>query len=172
MEADDVKSYAGSVYGPLIDYQLAVERDLKTSLEQRGIVVITTAGTLVGLIFGFSVLVPNISVKFLSAPFVVTLLLAALGLFLVAALSAILTNTAWTYDEFATDELARLCKTEYWIFEDTVEAARSVAETKVEILDEMRRQNQRKAYALIAGFAAEAGAILFLALSVAQVLRP
>jgi hypothetical protein len=43
---------AGLVYGPLINAQVEDEQARKTSLEQRGLAVITTSGVLVSLLFG------------------------------------------------------------------------------------------------------------------------
>jgi hypothetical protein len=45
---------AGSVYAGLIADQLTQARALKSSLEQRALAVITTAGTLVSLLFAFT----------------------------------------------------------------------------------------------------------------------
>lgn len=163
--------FAGSVYGPLIDDQLERENDIKESLAQRGVVIVTTSGTLVGLIFGFSALATNGKSSLLALPHVTSFLVIAVFLFVVAAVAAILTNTAWTYEEFATSELERLCKADYWIYEDTVEAARSVSETKVGILKQARKQNERKAYALIVGFSAEVAAVSSVTLAVVLFVR-
>jgi hypothetical protein len=47
---------AGDAYTALIIEQLAEERSRKTSLEQRGISVITSSGALVTLLFGLAAL--------------------------------------------------------------------------------------------------------------------
>jgi hypothetical protein len=163
--------FAGSVYGPLVDYQLETERNLKASLEQRGVVIVTTSGTLVSLLFGFSAIGSSSLADLLNSSHVTNLLTVALALFLLSAVAAILTNMVWTYEEFDVKELARLCEPDYWIFDDTAEAARAVSETKVAILEQARKQNGRKARALTAGFGFEVAAIVFVGLAVAQVLR-
>lgn len=44
---------AGSAYTNLIDEQLETEQNRRASIEQRGLSVLTTSGTLVTLLFAF-----------------------------------------------------------------------------------------------------------------------
>jgi hypothetical protein len=166
-----LQSSAGSVYAPLVDHQLEVERNLKASLEQRGVVIVTTSGTLVSLVFGFSALANKSIATLPHAGPVTDLLTIALLFFLLSTVAAIVTNTAWTYKEFDEKELARLCGRDYWVFDDTVEAARAVSEAKVGILKQARKQNERKARALSAGFQFEVAAIACIGLAVVVVLN-
>lgn len=76
----------------LLEDELARELQRKTSLEQRGITVITASGAFVTLVFGFSALVTK------GAPFAnfsipeKVFLLAALGLFVFASIFGVAAN--------------------------------------------------------------------------------
>jgi multisubunit Na+/H+ antiporter MnhB subunit len=156
---------AGDVISGLITDQLAQERALKASLEQRGFAVITTAGALVTLLFAISSVVwkPQAS----SLPGVAkAMFLVALVLFLIAAVFGLATNWPTRYSAISDEELQkRIQDRETWL-DSAAAGAQTVGLTLMRLLVEMRDKNQRKARLLSAGMWTEvaAGGALALAL--------
>src|ERR1700694_370776 len=88
-----------SILAAYVQAQLARQDARKTSLEQRGITVITTAGALVTLLFGLAALSTKRAQTFALPAGASYLLVVALVLFFGAALAAILTNVPLEYEE-------------------------------------------------------------------------
>jgi uncharacterized membrane protein len=96
-----------SVLAACVQEQLARQDARKTSLEQRGITVITTAGALVTLLFGLAAFTTKRSQTFALPGGASYLLVAALVLFFGAALAAILTNVPLSTKKPAPKACAR-----------------------------------------------------------------
>jgi hypothetical protein len=159
---------AGEAYGQLIDDQLAEERARKTSIEQRGVGVITTSGALVTLLFGLSALATKSQSFVLSDPARWTLLIAVV-LFLAASVLGLATNWALSYFEVTVPSMRTLVEPEGWS-EEATEAARQAAEARVDIIESFRSNNQMKGWMLRAAMGVEILAVATLAVSVAIVL--
>jgi len=76
---------AGSIYAEYIRAQLAEERARKTSLESRGTVVLTSAGTLTTFLFGLAAFSKSAGSSFQLTTHDSIALVAALGSLLAAA---------------------------------------------------------------------------------------
>lgn len=150
----------------LIIDQLAEERARKTSLEQRGIGVITTAGVLVTLLFGLSALATKNQAYVLPDPARWTLIVAV-ALFGLASLLGLLTNLPRDYFEPRTEILEDLAKS-------LVGADGNILaeEDRVQIIKSARKNNGVKAAELFAAMIFEFLALAVLAIAVVMVLWP
>jgi hypothetical protein len=160
---------AGLVYGPLINAQVEDEQARKTSLEQRGLAVITTSGVLVSLLFGLGAIgVKRFETLGLPLP-AMLLLIAALLAFVSAAGLGLATNRPRTYVALALEDMQRMVSLELW--EKAQEpAARRVAENRVGIIATARKHNATKASLLQWAIAAESAGVALVALSVVDLL--
>jgi hypothetical protein len=164
----EVASAGGLVYVELLKEELQEERARKTSLEQRGLSVITSSGTLVTLLFALAAVVTG-SKSFSGvdrAPKV--LLVIALALFIIAALGGILTNWPLGYGEPNPSDLTRLIATEW--SSSVQEATAATAEARADVIGVAKSRNDLKATALVAAMVAEVLAVFFVALSVTKIL--
>ncbi len=160
---------AGGLYAELIDAQLQQERDRKNSLEQRGIAVVTAAGTLVTLVFGFATFVRGTNAVPLSPPSI-GLFAAALFFFVTAATAGILSNRPTTYLEVNEDELRRLTSDPIWHWINQAVAGQRIAQAKVDIITSARAQNASKATLVRVAVAGLALATFLLAATAASVV--
>jgi hypothetical protein len=168
IQPDDPSNLAAETFAELIKEQLSEERARKSSLEQRGGFVITTAGTLVTLLFGLAAVVT--ARKTFVVPHDARILLAiALGFFVSAAIGGLLANLPWGYAEVDEAALARLVERDLWQG-PILPASRRASEARVEILLSARRANQKKAVAVVAALAGEIVAIAILAAGVGVIL--
>ncbi|HEV8681174.1 MAG TPA: hypothetical protein VGS09_00135 [Actinomycetota bacterium] len=159
---------AGDAYGPLIEDQLNSERAAKSSFEQRAVAVITTSGVLVSLLFGLAAIVT--STEGFEAPYAARVLLAvALGFFLGAAVLGIAVNAPRGYEEAASDNLRLLTEQEFWEARQAI-GSRRAAEVRVEILQNARGANGRKARLLLWAMGLEVAAVAIVGAAVVVVL--
>lgn len=165
---NDDREAAGREYLKLIIEQLEEERKTKSSVEQRAITVITTAGTLVSVLFALVVLVTrsnSFELESVSRSF----LYAALSAFVVAALLALGTNLPMNYQEADVDELERLTEERFWHGSTHLGTRRS-ARLRVKVLRGARRANRTKACILRLAITVEVLAVVFLSVAVASIL--
>lgn len=158
---------AGDRYLELVREQLTEERARKASLEQRGITVITSSGTLVTLLFGLTALATKTQNYELPPPAGAMLALAAL-LFVFAALAGIAANWAFYYIEVEPDGLRGL-QDEDW-GGDEGEAAKAVAAAWTDIIEDARIHNALKGKIVRVAMSAEAGALASVLAAVVVVL--
>jgi hypothetical protein len=157
---------AGSSHHKLIAAQLAEERSAKTSIEQRGLGVITSAGVLTTLLFGLSAFAlgaRRIPIDFPER----SLLILSLALFLGA--SALAASTALPssfYREADVPPLELRVTRERWYSRDVIEAARLNARIEVAIIKAARSANEYKAKRLKYAVIVEVAALLSLAIAV------
>jgi hypothetical protein len=151
----------------LVRAELAAEQARKTSLEQRGLAVITSSGVLVTLLLA-------IGAASEGAPLAVTgpariSLIGALPAFIGAAISGILANWTWTVNAVPVHErwgLRNLVEPETFDGpHSTVD--RPIVEAQVGQIARLREVNGRKAWALQLGLILEVFAILCVALVIA-----
>lgn len=160
---------AGGIYADLIEAQLAQERDRKKSLEQRGMGVVTAAGTLVTLIFAFAAFVHGSGAINLSAVSI-GLFTSALFFFICAAIVGILSNRPTSAAEVDEHELERLTGDAIWSWENRVTASQRVAQVKVEMIGSIRHQTDRKADLVLAAVILLAVATILVAATAASVV--
>lgn len=166
-QSSSIERFAASAYSPLIDTQLAEERRAKDSLEQRGLAVITSSGTLVSLLFGFAALVESATSLRLSAPTKV-LLIASMILFISAVILGVFVNRPRDYEDVPAGALKTLVKE--WTDRDPIEASREVADVLVRIIAAARKSNDKKSELLSRAIALEVFAVVALGLSVMSLL--
>ncbi|MGA2514839.1 MAG: hypothetical protein ABSG37_14695 [Candidatus Limnocylindrales bacterium] len=156
----------------LIIEQLTEERARKTSLEQRGVGVITTSGALVTLLFGLSALATKNQAYVLPDPARWTLILVV-ALFLVASVLGLMTNVPLDYFEPTTQGLSSLVEPGAvdWP-NDATERAQLAAEARVTIIQSARHNNGVKAAWLLGAMLFEVVALIALAIAVGMVLWP
>jgi len=164
----------GSSYGPTIKAQLDEERARKTSLEARGIGVVTSSSVLATLLFGLVTFTRgNVSQPHLviGEP-AITALIVGVALFAIAALLGLVANVPMDYSEASIKKLQeRVVKAE-WEKQDPVEAARYDAVLNVQVLDAARKLNGMKAWLVVIGIGAEAlGAVSVAVAVVAELWR-
>ena len=160
---------AGSIYASFIGDQLEDERSRRTSIEQRGLSVITTSGVLVTLLFGFSALVTG-NASFRLENTARLFLELSLTSFVAAAVLGIITNWPLPYSPVGEEDLKRLIRPEFW-HRSISPAARRVAEDQIETLVEMHRSDNFRGQVLLAAMVVEILAIILLACSVGVILR-
>ncbi|HXP21413.1 MAG TPA: hypothetical protein VN840_17355 [Streptosporangiaceae bacterium] len=159
---------AGAAYAGLIADQLAEERNRKTSLEARGITVITTSGTLATLLFALTAGLTTAAKFRLPGPARLPLLLALVA-FVAAAAFGLATNLPLRYQEPTSAGLARLVSARYWSGPAEIGQLR-VAEAEITALAAARSANGRKVTLLLAAILSEVLAVVFLTWAIAVVL--
>ena len=159
----------GRHHSLLLD-QLTEERAKKGSLEQRGIAIISTSGTLVAIVLGFVALATR-NPAFVPPATVVTLMIVALCGLVVAAAAGLLVNAPTRMPVIDAQELLAIVEQPDW---DRIDAAGRRAEYRLqaELLVEVRRVNRWRARVLLAGLLVEVSALGLMAVSAVLVLRP
>jgi hypothetical protein len=157
----------GSIYHTFIKEQWAEQNERKSSLEQRGIAVITTSGTLSSLLLAFAALV-TASDDFTLSSSARDLVVAATIAFSLAALTAVATNAPLLYASVKTEYLRSLVY--YGWEEDQPTAEERAAATLVELIGTAKRLNRIKGWLLFGSMALEALAVLLLAAAVVVIL--
>jgi hypothetical protein len=157
-----------TVYAAYIKDQLAVQDARKTSLEQRGLAVITTSGALVTLLFGLTALTTKRAATFDIPKWAASCLIVALAFFVLAAVSAIFTNLPRSYQGVTADALRDAVKNRW---DDTEEvASRMVALTQLKVLASAKEVNTGKGRFLIAGMVFEIFAVALVGVAMGIVV--
>ncbi len=159
---------AGVAYAKLIADQLTEERNRKSSLEARGVTVITTSGTLATLLFALTAGLTAAASFKLPANAKLPLLLALIA-FVIAAMTGLATNAPMLYREPTPQGLRTLVDARYWTAPARVGQER-VAESQIVSLAAARVANNRKVQLLMVAISAELLAVIFLAWAVASIL--
>lgn len=154
------------VYSAFLESLLEVETSRKSSLEQRGISVITTSGALVTLLFGSAAIVTS-SKTFKLPQASHGWLIAALVLFVFAAAAGIIVNVPLFYGKIMVTEQKLK---EVW--EDTAsEAQAAVAAARLKSLHAAQAANDAKAWILVAAGMLELAAVSVLAVSIIHIIQ-
>jgi hypothetical protein len=162
---DDV---VGTAYADAIRDLVSAERTRKSSLEERGVRVITTSGALAALVFAIAKFgvgtdkqleLPNESYT-----------VAALVCFGIAALLGVLTNQPADYPEVEIVELHKRVSHKEWMEPTSLEGHRIVAESRVWWLQYARRSNAVKAIFLFLAISFQVLAVVCLTAAVALLL--
>jgi hypothetical protein len=159
---------AGSAYHDLIDGQLERENARKDSFESRGISMITSAGTIVTLLFGLAALTTKTS-DFTLKGGAKTALVVALCFLLSSAVAGVVVNAPLQYSEADPGALMRLLDEQFW-WGDPAIGRRRTAELEIKQVARARKMNSLKARLLVAGLAAEILGVLAVAAAVLQIL--
>lgn len=157
-----------AVYGQLLSQLLKEEEDTKTSLEQRGLAVVSSAGALVTLLVGIVGLgyrPGRVALPALARWFLVSSVMT----FVIAGILGVLTNRPMGYKVFGQDALDKMVKPQYWYGPPEIGAWR-VARFRVALIKNARQQNAKKARRLRQAIWAGGFGIIFAALSVTSLL--
>ena len=166
MKNDAAGSYA---YDAFIKDQLEQELAKKGSIEQRGLFVITTAGTLVTALFGLVALTSG-KKGFVPPTSASGNLRVALVLLVLAAIAAILTNAPLLYSEADPTDLQDAVDN-LWT-DSSAEATRMTSATRIAFIRQAQRMNSIKAWLLITAVSLEVGAVAFVGLAMSRILEP
>lgn len=161
-------STVGDASISLIDGQISFEREKKSSLEARGLAVITTSGTLVTLLLALAAVITRTHGL---APSLVpqVLLLGALLAFLAAASLAIYCNAPLQMREVDAASLRSLTTRDVWNGVGD-EARREIAIARLESLIVIQGVNEIKARMLLFATGSEVVAIVLTGLAAAVIL--
>ena len=159
---------AGTAYEQLIVDQLIEERSRKSSLEARGVTVITTSGTLATLLFALTAGLTTTGTFKLPGAARLPLLLTLVA-FVGAAILGIITNIPLRYQEPTPQGLAKLVDAKYWTGSWTVGQLR-VASAQVSCIAAARSANGLKVKLLLGAITFELSAVICLAWAVGVIL--
>lgn len=163
-------SSGASVYDELLKDELASEDDRKSSLEQRGLAVITTSGVLVTLLFGLAALSTKSESTFDLSGFAESALAVGLIFFVLAAIFGLRTNAPRDYEQASPSDI-KLLLDEEPISDD--DAARiDVAHVRVDELTAARARNGEKADLVLWAMRFEVLAVTAVAIAIWDVLSP
>jgi hypothetical protein len=164
----ELNKQAGSAYTKLIDEQLEIEQNRRASIEQRGLSVLTTSGTLVTLLFAFSALVTQSKTFRLGTPARV-MIVGSLLFFLLAGVSGIATNWPLPWEPIDQRDLSRLLQPNLWTA-SLSPAARRVAEAKIDVLGDVRQANNARGLFLLVAMIMQVAAVFSLASGIVIIL--
>jgi hypothetical protein len=157
-----------AAYGEFVKDELAAQDARKASFEQRGQTVITTAGTLVTLLFALAALSTKQTATFTLPDAARTWLLVGLALFFASAIAALVTNAPLVYQVVPVAKIQeRLNRTP----SPTADrAAKAIALTRLDALTSAKSQNTIKGWALAIALGLEALAVGCVAIAVSKIL--
>lgn len=158
---------ASDRYWDLVKEQLTEERARKASLEQRGLAVITSSGTIVALLFGLTAVATKAQSFQLPPAAAMPLAMAALA-FVVAAILGLGVNWTAYYTEVEPEGLLGL-QDEDWAG-DEADAAKAVAVAWTKIVEGARPKNNAKANVLRTAMIAELGGIVLVLAAISVIL--
>lgn len=150
--------------------QLADERARKGSLEQRGIAIITSSGTLVTIVLGFVALATR-NPSYTLPPGAVRLLVIALVALVAAAAAGLLINVPARVPIVDAEQLAATAEQADWDHADS-DSLRAEYRIQGDLLIELRKLNRRRAHVLLASLLLEVLALAMMAVSVLLALHP
>jgi hypothetical protein len=159
---------AATAYGEYLKDELTGQEARKSSFEQRGIAVVTTAGTLVTLLFGLAALSTTASKADRLASEEKEFLAIALVLFVASALLALATNFPLKYEGPEPADI----QTHLEADETVAQAQLEVAYTRLEILKVAQEKNTWKGNLLFAALLVEVAAVAFVGIAIFDVINP
>jgi len=159
---------AGPEYAKYVE-QLVTEQDArKTSIEQRGLAVITTSGTLVTILFALVALLTKAADYHLPVKARGPVGVALIG-FVVAGVLGLVTNVPLKYSNIDLSDPDKL----FWDHWDSgqSDAQQRIIGTRLNILGQAQANNGRKGWALLTAMSFEVAAVIALSIAVSEILR-
>ncbi len=150
--------------------QLSDERATKHSIEQRGMAVIASAGTLVTITLGFAALATG-EEPAAPPPAVVVLLAVALAWLVAASAAGLVINLPARLPIVDANDLASVAMREDRDVADR-ESLRTEYQILARMLAELRAVNQRRARTLLVALLSEVIALFLMGIGVVLVLGP
>jgi len=157
---------APGIYTDYVKLLLDAESTRRTALEQKGSAVITTAGTLVTLLFGLVAVITSVDTFRLPGR-AHGWLVAAIVFFVLACFIAILISIPLPYGE-TTITAAMLLS---WWNQPPEQAQAAVSGVRLQALAAARRMNGMKARILIAAILSELLALVMLGMAVIRIIN-
>lgn len=158
----------GQLLSELVKDQLADERNIKNSLAQRATVLVAGAGTVITLSLGAIGLITRGSASPIPTAAVVTVICALIAL-VAAAVVALLINAPWSQQAINMPSYSESRLNADWRQQDDTIAI-SIYQEYVQLLEDLRRSNERRSWWLTVTFLLELLALLGLSASVGIVL--
>ena len=155
------------VYADFIKSMLDAEDSRKSSLEQRGIGIITASGTLVTLLFGLTTAITGAKTFTFPAPARDWLTPAAI-LFVAAAAAAVAVNVPLFYGKIEVD---RADLEPAW-HDDAPDARAAVADMRLKRWHAAQGVNSVKAWILVVGAVLELAAVAMLTVGIIDIIQP
>ncbi|MBP2323784.1 hypothetical protein JOF56_004169 [Kibdelosporangium banguiense] len=155
---------AGPVIAEFIAKQVETAQNKTSSLQARGLAVISSCGTLVVLLFGLSAIATKAQNFTLPTATKLPLFLAAIFLVL-AAFVGITTNAPRQSDAVALHRLRPLLEDNLWAT-PAANAQKEIAKTLLTVAEAERRRNMKMARLLQVAIALEIAGITFVTLSI------
>jgi hypothetical protein len=159
-----------AVYGAFVDSELRAQDSRKSSFEQRGLAVVSTSGVLVTLLFALASLSTKSQATFVLPHAARLWLIAALIVFVLAAVAALATNFPLRYEAVTADQIEARLKEQP--IRSELRAERDVALTRVKALRDAKHKNTMKAKLLFAAISLEVVAVALVGVAVAVVIAP
>lgn len=159
---------AAPEYSALLDSLIKDQDARKSSLEQRGLAVITTCGTLATLLFGLVALTAQSSDFSLPRQANGPLGLALLA-FVLAALCALCTNLPLQYTNIKMSQARNQIK-DNWN-KGKGDALQRIAAMRMQVIDRAQKVNTVKAWLLVVALFFEFVAVVLVAVAVSEILR-
>jgi hypothetical protein len=138
-------------------------------LQQRGLAVVTSSGTLVTLLFAIGAVA--IEATDFTLPELAKVLFAlALVAFAIAGIFGILANRPDYYEEVDTAWLRKAMSPVAWNYNNLALAKRRTSEARVKSIDSFREKNQQKVKLLTRAIGSEVAAVGLVAVGVGALL--
>lgn len=164
---NDSAETGGAILAAYITSTLGEERASKTSLEARGLALVTSSGAFVTLVLAIAAVANGKSVNVVSRLFLV---LASIG-FIAAAVLGIFVNIPKDYEEPTAQRLRELIQEHSE--SNPGQAIRAVADSEARNLAKARENNKNKAKTLRCGAKCQvAGLVLVGAAGIAVLIKP
>lgn len=157
-----------TLYGEYLKDELAGQEARKASFEQRGLAVVTTAGTLVTLLFGLAALSTTVAKPDRLGGPERALLAVALVLFVLSAVLALATNFPLKYSGPEAPDIKAHLEAD----DSPSDAALEVALARVHILEVAQRKNTRKGNLLFVALLVEVAAVAVVGVAIFDVINP
>lgn len=155
------------VYADFIEKVLAGQEARTTSIQQRGIAVVTTSGTLVTLLFAFIGLATRQGATYTLPGDTRPWLVAAVTFFVLAAGCGLMCNIPKRFSNARAQDL-RIAVDRFWN-ESAWAASGRVARTRLDMIERAAEINGQQAWVLFAAVIFEVGALVPLAVAVVKI---
>lgn len=159
-----------AVYDEFLKEELTSQEARKSSFEQRGLAVVTTAGALVTLLFGLAAIASRTGHGEPFATEEKIWLAVALVCFVVSAFAALATNFPVRYDGVKADDIrGRLTESDP---NNAEQAHRDIALTQITILQEAKGKNALKGRFLFTAMLFEILGVVAAGVAIFEVINP
>lgn len=138
-------------------------------MQQRGLAVVTSSGTLVTLLFAIGAVATEATDFTLPGPAKVFFALA-LAAFAAAGIFGILTNRPNFYEEVDADWLRKTLSPVAWNYDNLALGKRRTSEARVKSIESFREKNPDKANLLTYAIASEVAAVVLIAMGIGVLL--